>query len=220
LASKLVGWDIEIMTSDELDELIEKAVTAFTQIEGVDNDLAEKLVEQGILSYDDLSVMEIADLVNTIEGLTEEVAEDIRAKAEVLAEAQGDEAPRRKGPKPAAVEASVGTIDGSAESLQSVATELLVGGDDTDTGEPVEGESSDADLHDVELSSEATIVDPEVTSPPSNADQEETARIVTTAVESRSGAFISEAHASGAGVASFQSSDQEAQAADSPDEQA
>ncbi len=78
LASKLVGWDIEIMTSEELDELIEKAVGEFTQIEGVDTELAEKLVEQGILSYDDLSVMEIPDLVNTIEGLTEEQAEDIR----------------------------------------------------------------------------------------------------------------------------------------------
>ena len=77
LASKLVGWDIEIMTSEELDELIEKAVAAFTQIEGVDTDLAEKLVEQGILSYDDLSVMEISDLVNTIEGLTEEQAVEI-----------------------------------------------------------------------------------------------------------------------------------------------
>src|SRR5215813_11943753 len=46
LASKLVGWDIEIMTSEELDELIEKSVAAFTRIEGVDTDLAEKLVEQ------------------------------------------------------------------------------------------------------------------------------------------------------------------------------
>src|SRR6188474_721609 len=67
LASKLVGWDIEIMTSEELDELIEKAVTSFTKIDEVDTDLAEKLVEQGILSFDDLSVMEISDLVNTIE---------------------------------------------------------------------------------------------------------------------------------------------------------
>jgi N utilization substance protein A len=97
LASKLVGWDIEIMTSPELDELIEKAVNAFTQMEGVDAELAEKLVEQGILSYDDLSIMEIPDLVDTIEGLTPEFAETLRDMAEVLAEEQGEEAPRRKG---------------------------------------------------------------------------------------------------------------------------
>ncbi|HMB03485.1 MAG TPA: transcription termination factor NusA, partial [Isosphaeraceae bacterium] len=109
LASKLVGWDIEIMTSEELDELIEKAVTAFTKIEGVDADLAEKLVEQGILSYDDLSVMEIADLVNTIDGLSEEQAIEVVSRAETLAEEQDEETPRRKGarpPAPAAAEPS------------------------------------------------------------------------------------------------------------------
>ena len=41
--------------------------------------------------------MEISDLVNTIEGLTEEQAVEIVAKAEVLAEAQTEELPRRKG---------------------------------------------------------------------------------------------------------------------------
>src|SRR5579883_2593590 len=97
LASKLVGWDIEIMTAEELDEVIEKAVKAFEKIEGVDTELAERLVEQGILSFDDLSVMEIADLVNTIEGLSEEQAIDIVARAETLAEEQSEELPRRKG---------------------------------------------------------------------------------------------------------------------------
>ena len=102
LASKLVGWDIEIMTAEELDEVIEKAVKAFEKIEVVDTELAERLVEQGILSYDDLSVMEIADLVNTIEGLTEEQAMEIVARAEVLAEEQTEELPRRKGSRGAA----------------------------------------------------------------------------------------------------------------------
>jgi len=97
LASKLVGWDIEIMTSDELDELIEKAVGLFTKIEGIDTELAEKLVEQGILSYDDLSVMEVGDLVATIEGLTEDLVMDIVAKAEILAEQSTEDTPRRKG---------------------------------------------------------------------------------------------------------------------------
>jgi transcription termination/antitermination protein NusA len=104
LASKLVGWDIELMTAEELDEVIEKAVKAFEKIEVVDTELAERLVEQGILSYDDLSVMEISDLVNTIEGLTEEQAVEVVAKAEVLAEAQTEELPRRKGARASASE--------------------------------------------------------------------------------------------------------------------
>jgi N utilization substance protein A len=97
LASKLVGWDIEIMTAEELDEVIEKAIKAFEKIEQVDTTLAEKLVEQGILSYDDLSVMEITDLVNTIEGLSEEQTVEIVRQAEILAEEQADDHPRRKG---------------------------------------------------------------------------------------------------------------------------
>ena len=64
-------------------DLIDKAVKAFEKIDSVDTELAERLVEQGILSYDDLSVMEITDLVNTIEGLTEEQAVEIVARAEI-----------------------------------------------------------------------------------------------------------------------------------------
>src|SRR3954469_2151926 len=114
LASKLVGWDIEIMTSDELDELIDKAVKTFEKIEGVDTELAERLVEQGILSYDDLSVMEIDDLVNTIEGLTEEQTMEIVSQAETLAEEQTDELPRRKGSR-SAPEEIVGAESGPPE---------------------------------------------------------------------------------------------------------
>src|SRR5919206_190021 len=47
LASKLSGWDIEIMTREELDEQIEKAVMGFSQIEGCDENLSEKLVGEG-----------------------------------------------------------------------------------------------------------------------------------------------------------------------------
>jgi len=97
LASKLVGWDIEIMTAEELDEVIDKAVKAFEKIDGVETELAERLVEQGILSYDDLSVMEITDLVNTIESLSEEQATEIVAQAETFAEELSEELPRRKG---------------------------------------------------------------------------------------------------------------------------
>ncbi|MDR3620751.1 MAG: transcription termination factor NusA [Paludisphaera borealis] len=102
LASKLVGWDVEIMTAEELDEVIEKAVKTFEKIDEVDTELAERLVEQGILSYDDLSVMEISDLVNTIEGLTEEQASSIVSQAETMAEEQTDELPRRKAGRAAA----------------------------------------------------------------------------------------------------------------------
>ena len=57
LASKLVGWDIEIMTTAELEEQIDRAVTSFMELQGMTEDLAQRLVEQGYLSYDDLSLI-------------------------------------------------------------------------------------------------------------------------------------------------------------------
>jgi N utilization substance protein A len=128
------------MTSEELDELIEKTVAAFERIEGVDHDLAERLVEQGILSYDDLSIMEITDLVNTIEGLDEELAVSITQQAEQLAEQQEEEMPRRKGarPAPAAAEGEASPEDGqspgSLDALFDGAGEALPSPDDEHVG--------------------------------------------------------------------------------------
>jgi len=84
LASKLCGWDIEIMTNEELEEQIDRAVTGFSQIEGMTEELAQKLVEQGYLSYDDLSVIE-PDALMEMGGLTEEQVDVITNQAEVLA---------------------------------------------------------------------------------------------------------------------------------------
>ncbi|CAN5899492.1 transcription termination factor NusA [soil metagenome] len=145
LASKLCGWDIEIMTSDELDELIEKAVGTFQQIEWVDTDLAERLVEQGILSFDDLSVMEIDDLVNTIDGLDEEKATELVEQAEILAEQQQDEdLPRRKG---ARLAASVESGNG-AEASTTLSPEAPAPSLDDLLGErpEAEGESAKAEI--------------------------------------------------------------------------
>jgi len=86
LASQLVGWDLAIMTSGELAELTKKAVASFTRLDGVDIGLAKKLVEQGILSFRDLSAVPIPDLIERIEGLSEELAARIVAQAKALAE--------------------------------------------------------------------------------------------------------------------------------------
>src|SRR5688500_1056232 len=84
LASKLCGWDIEIMTNEELEEQIDRAVTGFSQIEGMTEETAQKLVEQGYLSYDDLSVIE-PDALMEMGGLTQEQVDVITNQAEALA---------------------------------------------------------------------------------------------------------------------------------------
>jgi N utilization substance protein A len=84
LASKLSGWDIEIMTADELEEQIERAVAGFCELEGMTEELAQSLVEQGYLSYDDLEVIE-PDALQEMGGLTEAQVELIVNQAEVRA---------------------------------------------------------------------------------------------------------------------------------------
>jgi N utilization substance protein A len=85
LASKLCGWDIEIMTREELDESIERAVAGFSAIEGVDESLSEKLVGEGFLSYDDLSIIE-PDALMEMGELNEEQATAIVTQAETKAQ--------------------------------------------------------------------------------------------------------------------------------------
>ncbi len=81
LASKLCGWDIEIMTREELDQQIERAIAGYASIQGLDESVAERLVGEGFLSYDDLSVIEPDDLME-MGGLSAEAVDAIVAEAE------------------------------------------------------------------------------------------------------------------------------------------
>jgi len=85
LASKLSGWDIEIMTQEELAESIDRAVQGFSSLEGMTVELSERLVEEGYLSYDDLSVIE-PDALMEMGGLSAEQVDAIVEQAESRAE--------------------------------------------------------------------------------------------------------------------------------------
>ena len=95
LASKLVGWDIDVMTQEELDQQLDGAVAAFAQTPHVTEDLAEMLVSQGFFSFEDLSVIEPDQLLE-LSGLTEEQCDDIVAYADTQAEREEREADERK----------------------------------------------------------------------------------------------------------------------------
>ena len=162
LASKLCTWDIEIMTQDELEQQIARAVQGFLKVEGVDEELANRLVGEGYLSYDDLSVIEPPDLM-TMGGLTEEQVDAIVDQADVLAqEAEIREAEEKRAKKAAAAVAAeearraeaaakiaqeaaakeeaakpaTEEVDGSAES--SGQPESNPGGESTDSDKPAE----------------------------------------------------------------------------------
>ena len=143
LASKLCGWDIEIMTREELDEQIERAVGGFCRIEGVDESLAEKLVGEGFLSYDDLSIIE-PDALMEMSGLSAEQVDSITQTAETMAqqaEAIAAEE-RRRQREQQRIEAATAALDAqhSAESATAGSTEEGATGEGA--ASEVEGEPS------------------------------------------------------------------------------
>lgn len=81
LGSRLCGWDIEITTQGELEQKIEKATAQFCEIEGIGDELANALVGQGYLSYDDLEVIE-PDRLMELGELTAEQVDAIVVQAE------------------------------------------------------------------------------------------------------------------------------------------
>jgi N utilization substance protein A len=86
------------MTQEELAQAIERAVVGFSSITGVDEELANRLVEEGFLSYDDLSIIE-PDALMAMGNLSEDDANTIVEQAEEraeVAEAAAADARRQK----------------------------------------------------------------------------------------------------------------------------
>lgn len=120
LASKLVGWDIHVMTQSRLDEQLEKSVGDFSTIPGVSEELAESLVAQGFFTFDDLSVIE-PDQLAELGGLTPEQCDEIIAVAEREAErVEREERQAAEAARRAAAEAALQTPEPSAEAAAEV----------------------------------------------------------------------------------------------------
>ena len=146
LASKLCGWDIEIMTREELEEQLEQALTGFMALDGVSDELADRLVGEGFLTYDDLSVIEPDDLME-MGGLTEEQADHIVAQAEVKAEESERAAAEAKALR--RQQERLEAAGALAAAAEGVDTEDVL----ADTGEVVEPEAEA--MHEVESPPEA-----------------------------------------------------------------
>src|SRR5689334_2738205 len=124
LGSKLVGWDIEIMTHEELDEGIDRATNWFLQIPGVSEEMVEAFLEEGFLSYDDLTFLEPAQL-GELAGVTEEVADDMIAFAEESAERVEEETKAARAE--AEARAAAGEAPAPARPTASQRAEELLG---------------------------------------------------------------------------------------------
>ena len=104
LASKLVGWDINVMTQESLDEQLDISIEAFAAVPKMPPEVAENLVSQGFFTFDDLSVIEPDELLE-MSGLpqadVDEIieyadAESLRIEQEEIAAAEA----RKLNPQP------------------------------------------------------------------------------------------------------------------------
>ncbi len=147
LASKLSGWDIEIMTQEELAQAIDRAVTGFSSLTGVEVELAERLVEEGFLSYDDLSIIE-PDALMAMGGLSEEEAAVIVEQAEERAEqaeAQAAEARRNKREQDRLAEMAAE----AGMTLRPEGEEAAAAEGDSEEGEGAEDEAEEGDAEEL-----------------------------------------------------------------------
>jgi N utilization substance protein A len=158
LASKLVGWDIEIMTHEELAEGLDKAERWFSQLPHASPELLEVLITEGFLSYTDLTFLEPAQMAE-MAGVNEEEGEEMIMYAEEYAEQMEEEEPAAaeppaaegtvvEGEAPATMEGAEGAVfleqppaDGAAADAPVEVTaegfESLFNPADTDTVEVV-----------------------------------------------------------------------------------
>jgi N utilization substance protein A len=151
LASKLCGWDIEIMTREELDQQIERAVDGFSSINGLEESVAERLVGEGFLSYDDLSVIEPDDLMEMGELSAEAVdaivneAENRATVAEVAAADERRKQREKEHVEPGSVEANAEvSVENAAEAGQEVQEQEATSQAEPLDAEVASGEASKA----------------------------------------------------------------------------
>jgi N utilization substance protein A len=84
LASQLTGWELNVMTVEDLttkhDEENAKVLTVFTAGLDIDEDFASVLVDEGFTTLEEIAYVPINELLD-IEGLEEEMVEELRERA-------------------------------------------------------------------------------------------------------------------------------------------
>lgn len=84
LASELTGWELNVMTTDKAEEKQEEeaqqSVQTFVDDLGVDDELAEVLVEEGFTTLEEVAYVPVEEML-AIEGLDEDIVEALRQRA-------------------------------------------------------------------------------------------------------------------------------------------
>ncbi len=96
LASELTGWELNVMSASEMEQKhaseAQKLVELFVEALGVDEELAQVLVEEGFTTLEEVAYVPAAEMLE-IEGFDEELVAELkqRAKDALLAKALAEE---------------------------------------------------------------------------------------------------------------------------------
>lgn len=84
LASQLTGWELNVMTVDDLNNKHEeensKVLATFTVGLDIDDEFASVLVDEGFTTLEEIAYVPISELLE-IDGLDEDMVEDLRSRA-------------------------------------------------------------------------------------------------------------------------------------------
>jgi len=84
LASQLTGWELNVMTVDDMNEKHQaendKVLTLFTEKLDLDEDFATLLCEEGFTSLEEIAYVPVAEMLE-IDGMDEEIVEELRNRA-------------------------------------------------------------------------------------------------------------------------------------------
>ncbi len=169
LATRLVGWDINIVSEEVLKKEIAQQMgrmmasgeaVPITALEGVSTSQAETLAEKGIADVETLAVTSVDDLVDFLDVSLDE-AEAIIASASAIVEARNTqvETPEGEGGETVETEAAetetIETEAAETESIETEAVETEVSSTETveesDAGEEIVAEEEIADAAAAEI---------------------------------------------------------------------
>ncbi|WP_286266571.1 transcription termination factor NusA [Thalassotalea atypica] len=84
LASQLTGWELNVMTVDDMNEKHQaendKVLNLFTEKLDIDEDFATMLAEEGFTSLEEIAYVPASELLE-IDGLNEDIVEELRERA-------------------------------------------------------------------------------------------------------------------------------------------
>ena len=83
--NKSSSWDVMVVTSREFRSSVEAAERKFTAVEGLPASLPKSLVENGVMDFNDLSIVD-PDWLASLDGMTVDTAEKLIEYAELNGE--------------------------------------------------------------------------------------------------------------------------------------